>query len=582
MVTQERVASASPDIKGTLASTTSSPRPTSVSDRPTMTSRPRPEGGSGSASSVQSQAGGTAQSVASSPSPPTPSLQPPSASLTPPKPGGQIVVGGLGRPDSLNPLLTESEAGHALIPLLFDSMLTYDAQSGQLTPHLAQNWTVASDDRTITFILRPDAQWHDGQPIIADDVVFTIDAARDPTLDSLYGPQLEHVIEVYAPDKGTVVVSLDDTHCPSLTVLGELPIMPRHTVTQTTPISFDKTPLGSGPFVFNAWTAEGGVRLTRNEDYWGKIPYLDAWSYQPFETATELQQAVESGRIDVAMLPPGHMPPASDLPPSVVILRYPAPELVFVAFNNDHPILGDARVRLALSMAVDRKHLLDQALTGGGELVTGSLPDAHWAADPGLRPPSYDPEGARQMLLEAGWSDSDGDGWLDRNGERLRLPVRTNGENRLRADVATLIAGYYRAIGIEASVELVLWGAVVDDLFTHDFDIIVFSWPLQAEPDQSRWWLSTENEVGRGYNFVSFADEKVDRLLREAATVPTCDVERRAEAYQQVQDRLVQERPYDFLFIPYAALLTRPDLSGIEAGPFAGPLESAAAWYLEP
>ena len=142
------------------------------------------------------------------------------------------------------------------------------------------------------------------------------------------------------------------------------------------------------------------------------------------------------------------------------------------------------------------------------------------------------------------------------------------------------MAGYYRAIGVEAPVELVVWGAVVDDLFTHDFDTMVFSWPLRAEPDQSGWWLSTENEIGSGYNFGSFADETVDRLLGEALAVPGCDPGRRAELYQQIQGVLAQERPYDFLVIPYATLLARPDLRGIEAGSFAGPLESATVWYL--
>jgi peptide/nickel transport system substrate-binding protein len=253
-----------------------------------------------------------------------------------------------------------------------------------------------------------------------------------------------------------------------------------------------------------------------------------------------------------------------------------------VAFNNNHPTLSDTRVRQALSMAVDREGLVDGSLGGAAELVAGSLPASHWAADSALEPPAYDPDGARQLLAEAGWSDSDGDGWLDRDGERLRLPVRTNGGNQLREDIATLVAAYYRAIGVDAPVELVPWGAVVDDLFTHDFEAIVFSWPLSPEPDQSRWWLSTEDEIGRGYNFASFADETVDGLLSEGLTVPGCEPGRRADLYQQVQGVLAQEKPYDFLFIPYATLLARPNLHGLEAGPFAGPLDQAALWYLAP
>ena len=531
----------------------------------TLTPRPSPT----RTASLPARPSATRESNPTNPSPP-------------PTQGGEVVVGGLGHPGTLNPTLAESEAGRALAPLLFDSLSGYDPHTGQLVPRLAEVWLVAPDSRTITFTLRADAYWHDGQPVVADDVVYSIETARDPAIDSLYGPQLKHVAEVKAPNNKTVVINLDVPHCPSLAVLGELPILPQHVLggSESDGASFVDATLGSGPFVFVNWTAEGEVRLARNDDYWGDVPYLDTLAYRPFDSSEELRRAMESEQIDVALMPAGNIPDTIDLSGTFSVYRYPAPELIFVAFNNDHPILGDPRVRQALSMAIDREQLLDQALGGVGELVAGSLPAAHWAADSTLDPPLYDPKGARRLRAEAGWSDSDGDGWLDQDGERLRLPARTNGGNRLRENVAILMAGYYRAIGVDASLELVVWGAVVDDLFTHDFDTMVFSWPLRAEPDQSEWWLSTENEIGSGYNFGSFTNETVDRLLGEALAAPGCDPGERAELYEQIQGVLVQERPYDFLVIPYATLLARPELGGIEAGPFAGPLESAADWYL--
>jgi peptide/nickel transport system substrate-binding protein len=483
-----------------------------------------------------------------------------------------------------NPLLAETQASRALVPLLFDSLLTHDPDTGQALPRLAQRWEVSDDARTITFTLRADARWQDGQPLVADDVAFTLEAARDPALDSTYGPLLGHVAEVLAPDERTAVIHLDEADCPALTDVGAVPILPQHVLSDSgvlTP-ALAIASLGSGPFTYVNQTAPGEVQLRANEAYWGGAPYLDALSYRPFESSDDLKRALEDGQIDVALMPRGDGldSDAAGLPFSVC--RYAAGELLFVAFNNSHPLLEDVRVRQALSMAIDRQSLLDQALQGSGELVAGSLPAEHWAADPDLQMPPYDPDAARELLAEVGWSDTDGDGWLDRDGERLRLSVRANGGDRLREDVAMLIAGDYRAIGIDAQVELVIWGAVVDDLFTHDFEAIVFSWPLAPDPDQRQWWLSTQDEIGDGDNFVSFANEQVDELLKEASAVPFCDADRRAPLYQQVQHVLVQERPYDFLLVPYASVLTRPDLRGVAAGPFAGPLESAPAWYIEP
>jgi peptide/nickel transport system substrate-binding protein len=510
----------------------------------------------------------------------------PTVSPTPaPIVGGSAIVGGLGRPDTLNPLLAESEAGRALVPLLFDSLLAYDPASGQLAARLAATWAVAGDSRTITFTLRSGAVWHDGQPVVAGDVVFTIDLARDPALDSLYGPRLSHVTGARALDSTTVVVGLDQPDCPSLAALGELPIMPEHLSAQLTG-NFESArqlkPVGSGPFVFAAQTDQGEVRLARNERYWGGAATLNTWSYRPFESADEVLRALEAGQIDAAWLPPGRRPGLAALGAAFTVHRYPAPELVAVAFNNDRPPLDDPQVRLALSLAIDREQLLKQTLDGAGELIAGSLPAGHWAADPSLRPPAYDPARARELLAVAGWRDSDGDGWLDRNGKPLRLPVRTNGEDRLREDVATLVAGYYRAVGIDAPLELVGWPVLLDDVFTHDFGAAVFGWPLPAEPDQSQWWLSTENTVGSGSNFVSFSDADVDRWLRQALAVSGCDAGRRAEIYRQIQRTLAQQRPYDFLLMPDAALVTRAGLKGVQTGPFGSPLGNADAWSISP
>ena len=203
------------------------------------------------------------------------------------------------------------EAGRALVPLLFDSLLAYDPASGQLAPRLATTWAVAGDSRTITFTLRSGAMWHDGQPVAAGDVVFTIELARDPALDSLYGPRLSHVTGARALGNTTVVVSLDQPDCPSLAALGELPIVPQHLSAQLAGNSESARqlkPVGSGPFVFVAQTAQGEVRLARNERYWGGAAALDAWSYRPFESAAEVLRALEAGQIDAAWLPPGRLP----------------------------------------------------------------------------------------------------------------------------------------------------------------------------------------------------------------------------------------------------------------------------------
>jgi len=303
-----------------------------------------------------------------------------------------VVVGAIGHVDIFAPLLAESEASRALTPLLFDSLLTYDPVSGQLQPHLARAWTVASDSQSITFTLRTDARWHGGRTVVADDVLFTLESARDPQLDSLYGARLGHVIAVSASGDDTVVVSLDAPHCPTVATLGEVPIMPHHlTNADVITASLAETSeqvIGSGPFVLATKTPDGEARLVANDGYWGGVPQLDALVYRPFEDIAGLQQALRQGEIDVAWMPTGTLSfagnPSADPGPGLTEHRYPALELVFVAFNNEHPVLSDSQVRRALSMAVDRQRVLSLALEGEGELIGSSLPPWHWSGDPDL------------------------------------------------------------------------------------------------------------------------------------------------------------------------------------------------------
>jgi peptide/nickel transport system substrate-binding protein len=496
--------------------------------------------------------------------------------------GGKVVIGGLGRLDTLNPLRAESQAARQLLPLLYDSLLHADPTSGQPTPGLAAHWQAAPDSRVITFTLRSDARWSDGNPVTADDVRFSLLTALDPAQDSLYGARLRYVQDVSAPDASTVVVQLSAPDCPALAYVGDIPIIPAAwanlmaadgAIAATTPLTAAIP--GSGPLALDPASSPDEVRMVRNVH--AQPPtYLDSIVYRVFDSAAHLHAALSDGEVDVAWFPSaGEAGAAADL----VRFTYPTGPYLAVAFNNDHPLLSDARVRNALSLALDRPAILKRLTDDQGVLLAGSLPPFHWAADPQTTPPPYDPVRARALLAEAGWRDSDGDGWLDRQGERLRLPVRTHGGNPLRETAAMLTVGYYRTLGIDAAVEIVSWATLVGDLFTHHFGVVVFGWPLDAEPERALW-LSTENAIGSGLNVVSFADAEVDRLLTEAAGLPGCTTAGRARLYRRVQAHLADARPYDFLLAPPAALVTRADLVGPAPGPYAVPYWNAATWHL--
>jgi peptide/nickel transport system substrate-binding protein len=265
------------------------------------------------------------------------------------------------------------------------------------------------------------------------------------------------------------------------------------------------------------------------------------------------------------------------------IHNYPAPQITYIAINydphNGNPLAPE--VREALLLALDRDAILAEVLDGDGQLMASSLLPNHWAANDSLSSPDYDPDAARDLLAKAGLRDIDGDGWLDRRGERLELGIRLNGKNPLHQDLGWLVSSYYRDLGLFARAESVPIDSVVDDLFTHDFTLALFSWPLLPDPDQRLFWKSTENEEGIGLNFTSYNNPQVDELLDEAIAIPGCQSQNRAEIYSEAQSLLAQDRPVDFLLTPNRHLLVNNHLHGLQPGPFVGYTWNASEWYLD-
>jgi peptide/nickel transport system substrate-binding protein len=262
------------------------------------------------------------------------------------------------------------------------------------------------------------------------------------------------------------------------------------------------------------------------------------------------------------------------------IHRYPANEYYFIGYNTEHPILGDARVRRALSQAVDRQRLVDRTLEGQAQLLDTGLLPAHWAHPQELVSYPFDPVRAAQLLAEAGWVDNDGDGIRDRDGEPLRLRLGTNGENPTRTAIAILAQQYYLAVGVAAEVELIRWGSFLEDIFTHDFDVVVFGWPLDLDPDEWGLWHSSESVLDSGFNFVSYHNPRVDELLLQGLKVPRCDEARRAAIYGEIATVLAHDQPYTFLFAPYNLIAVNERVGGVAPSPFAGLHWNLADWYV--
>lgn len=494
-------------------------------------------------------------------------------------PSRRDIVIGLTLPEeTLDPLRLPQDdlAARFMVDALFDRLMPPDPNDGRMTPGVAETWAVAADGQTITLTVRSGITWHDGTPMTAEDVAFTIRAAISPTVNSPYFVQLTHVLSAQAISNSTVVIRLSEPSCPDLTGLGDLPVVPaRHWGGDTNArAAFERSPLGSGPLRFGSWEGSGQLVLLANETYWRGAPQLAEWRLRLL-SPSQLREAWEAGELDVALLPRELV---LDPPLGWPIQWGPGLEYVGVFLNQERLGLADVRLRQALALALDRSQLNQLALDGRGlPLGTPWLPTL-WAIAPAPTPPAFDRERAAALLDAAGWRDTDGDGWRERYGEPLLVRVKANNENPVRRDLAMLVAAAYRAVGVPAEVEILPYLSLVDALFRHDFDVAIFGWPIDLDPDQSLYWRSDQALPRRGFNLTSWQDIQADALWQAGRSAPACAIEARESVYREVAAYLAEQRPVDFLFALPIGVAIRPGFTGLTLSPFAGVGPSLRDW----
>jgi peptide/nickel transport system substrate-binding protein len=470
-----------------------------------------------------------------------------------PVPGDAIVVGSIGDASRLLPILATDSASGDIVGLLFNGLLKYNERL-EIVGDLAESWLVSDDGLTITFTLRPNARWHDGVPVTAEDVRFTYEKLVDPSVRTPYSSSYELVQSVEALDPRTVRVTYKEPFAPALEswMMG---IIPRHLLERedlnTTRLL--RQPVGHGPYRFVRWKTGELVELAANHDYFEHRPSIDRYLYRIIPDQATLFLELLTNGVDLSSLTPLQYRRQTGGPfieRSYWKFRYPSFGFTYIGYNLQDPRFSDVRVRRAINQAIDKQAILDGVLYGLGAVATGPYPKESWAYHGDIAPARHDPPAARALLAEAGWIDRDGDGWLDRDGQPFRFTLLTNQGNEVRRQVAELVQQQLKPLGIEVRIRIIEWSTFVHEFIDkRRFDAVLLGWSLSRDPDLYDLFHSSKTDEGE-YNFVGYADPEVDRLLVEGRR--TFDRTARQRIYRQVHRRLYEDQPYTFLFVPDA------------------------------
>ena len=479
--------------------------------------------------------------------------------------GGAAVVGSIGEiPDGMNNHVSQDYTAtqHQYFINLM-TLVEYD-EAFNPAPYLAESWEVSDDNTEITFHIRDDVYWHDGELTDAYDVAYTFKRAIDPETgfpNTAYWTHYDQGSDgVEVVDSFTVKFRMRP-HADFIDPWRATAIMPEHLLRDVPAADLRQhpygtvCPVGNGPFIFvehreaASWTFQANPAFPTPL---GGRPYVDRYIYRHIDEPTTLLTDLLTGRLDVYIRPTPDQVQAILDSDAVDLLTYPFRDYVLVGWNARRPQLADKRVRQALTRGTNRQEIVDALLQGYGTVANGSIPPFHWAFDPsvGKDAMSYDQDAARALLEAAGWEDRDGDGVRENaDGVRLSISIKYNEGNDTRQDIAEIMQAQLAEIGVEVAPTVVEWGTLlsqITDPVSRDYDGVVIGWVVEYKLDDTDLFHS--DNISGAYGWSGTMRPDMDRLLEQLPLV--VDREDAKPLWAEYQELLVDEQPYTFFYFP--------------------------------
>jgi peptide/nickel transport system substrate-binding protein len=488
---------------------------------------------------------------------------------------------------TLNLVMHSTQSEKLVLSYLYDPLVDFN-QKLEVIPGLATEWSVSPDNRVWTFRLQPSATFSDGKPVRASDVVFTLRKIVDPKSQAVQlagmfdGLDLENTKAI---DEKTVQVAFAAPR-PSQIYAFNIGVLPEHVYSRGNfTKAFTNRPVGSGPYRLVRRDPGKEIRLERREDYWREKPYITTIIFKVIGDRAQAWNALRVGEIDETAATTDQWLQDRDDPEvtsKIEFHRYYELGYNFIPWNNRDPILADPRVRRALTMCLDRRLIVEKLYYGTARILTGPFTPNHWAFNPSVGPIEFDPQGARKLLAEAGWRDSDGDALLDRDGAPLKIEMLLASSDSPGANQAQIFQQDLSRIGVQLEIVKVDFATMVSRVLAGEFQASMLAWGLDLDPDLYSLFHS-EQFPPNGQNFVFYSNPAVDKLIEEGRA--TFDQGRRVEIFRELHRVLAEDQPYTWTIQASTKWAVNKRVRGVaEAegfglfGWYPGPLQ----WWIAP
>jgi len=458
--------------------------------------------------------------------------------------------------DGFNPFSNYSSITWESVRLNYFFLTWYD-ENYEPVPDLATKWEHSPDGKVWTFTIRDDVTWHDGEPMTAHDIAFTYNYILDNELWA-YIQYLEHVTKVEATDDTTLVITCDRPNAGLLALY--IPIVPEHLwkdIPGEKAESVAKPPtVGTGPFMIDEVKKSRYVSLKANKDYFEGAPKVDKVYFQIYQSGDTLVQDYKAGNLDVAVFEtPTFLRSVEGMKGSkaVAVDRIGFHELGFNTWTSPkskgNPLLRDVRIRQAVHWAIDKEKIVKQAMDGlatvGTGIISPAAGDWHWEPAASEKV-SFDPEKAKQILEDAGYTDRDGDGIREsKDGKKLswRFDVMSAYQNDITA--GKMITTWLKDVGIEAKLNIADEGAFGDRCYDNaDMDMYIWSWGGDIDPGFMLSCFTTTQILN--WSDSEYSNPTYDKMYSQQAAA--IDRTERLQIVHDMQKLLYEEAPYIVLW----------------------------------
>ncbi|RXT07907.1 ABC transporter substrate-binding protein [Ammoniphilus sp. CFH 90114] len=454
---------------------------------------------------------------------------------------------------SFDPIVPTDNMSIWTILNLYDQLVRLNADGSDIEPGLATDWSISDDGKSYTFNLRPGVKFHNGMPVTAQDVKFSLERAKSD--ESNWNWMYTAFDSVEVKSNSQVVIHLNTPYIPLLSTLAlfSSSIVPEQIVKENGKDYLTNNPVGSGPFMLDNWQRGQKVVLKKNPEYWqaGK-PYLDGVEFLQVPEDTAKIFKLQAKELDIASNVPFNTLEQLKTDPALEVIVAPFARVDMIPINTTKEPFNDVKIRQAMNYAVNKKDIIQAVLMGQGEPAASYLPKVMYFNDQ-LKGYPYDLEKAKQLMSESSRP----------NGFKTTLTI--NAGNEINSQVAVIVKEQLKEIGIDIEIQQLEPGVVDELLASMKYDLITTYYSSDIiDPDEITMFGAVSTGGTNAY-YTGYKNPRLDELAMQAQGEN--DADKRKEMYMEMQKMFSEDAPHVFLFHVPSSYVTQKNVQGFTLSP---------------